>query len=51
VADLAPLQGIPLKQLWLDYQPERDALVLRSKKGLEQINDKPAKQFWKAQEK
>jgi len=51
VSDLAPLKGMPLKQLWLDYQPERDAEVLRSLKGLEQINDLPAREFWKAQEK
>ena len=51
MADLAPLKGMPLKQLWLDYQPERDAEVLRSLKGLKQINDKPAAAFWKAQEK
>ena len=51
VSDLAPLQGMPLKQLWLAYQPERDAEVLRSLQGLEQINDLPAGEFWKAQEK
>jgi hypothetical protein len=51
VSDLAPLKGMPLKQLWLDYQPERDAEVLRSLKGLEQINDLPAAEFWKAHEK
>jgi hypothetical protein len=51
VSDLAPLKGMPLKQLWLDYQPERDAEVLCSLKGLEQINDMPAAEFWKAQEK
>jgi hypothetical protein len=51
VADLVPLKGTPLKQLWLDYQPERDAEVLRSLKGLVQVNGKPAGEFWKAQEK
>jgi hypothetical protein len=50
VSDLAPLQSLPLKQLWLDYQPERDAEVLRSLKGLGQINDMRAAEFWKAQE-
>jgi serine/threonine protein kinase len=48
VSDLSPLQGLPLKQLWIDYQPERDAEVLRSLTGLEQINDMPAAEFWKA---
>jgi eukaryotic-like serine/threonine-protein kinase len=51
VADLTPLKGMPLKQLSLDYQPERDAEVLRSLKGLEQINDMSAAEFCKAQEK
>jgi hypothetical protein len=51
VPDLAPLKGLPLKQLWIDYQPERDAEVLRSLNRLEQINDLPAGEFWKAHEK
>lgn len=51
VSDLAPLAGMPLQQLWLDYQPERDAEVLRSLAGLEQINGKPAADFWKTQQK
>ena len=51
MADLAPLKGMPLKQHWLDFRAERDTEVLRSLNRLEQINDKPAKQFWKAQEK
>jgi Leucine-rich repeat (LRR) protein len=50
VSDLAPLKGMPLKELWLDYQPERDVKVLRALKGLEKINAKPAAEFWKAQE-
>jgi hypothetical protein len=48
VSDLSPLQGLPLKQFWIDYQPERDAEVLRSLTGLEQINDMPAAEFRKA---
>jgi hypothetical protein len=51
VADLAPLKGMPLKQLCIDFPPERDAKVLRSLKGLEQINEMPAAEFWKAHEK
>jgi hypothetical protein len=51
VADLAPLKGMPLNQLWLDFRAERDAEVLRSLKGLVQVNGKPAGDFWKAQEK
>src|SRR5262249_13396258 len=51
VSDLSPLKGLPPKQLWLDYQPQRDAALLRSRTGLEQINDKPAAEFWKEQER
>jgi hypothetical protein len=51
VSNLAPLKGLPLKQLCLDFQPERDAEVLRSLKGLEQINEMPAAEFWKSHEK
>jgi hypothetical protein len=51
VSDLAPLKGLPLKQLCLDFRPERHAEVLRSLTGLEQINEMPAAEFWKAQEK
>jgi hypothetical protein len=43
VSDLTPLKGMPLKEIWLDYQPERDAEVLRSLKGLNQINGMPAR--------
>ena len=42
---------MPLEQLWLDFRAERDAEVLRSLKGLEQINEIPAAEFWKAHEK
>jgi hypothetical protein len=51
VADLTPLRGLPLKQLGLDFRPERDAEVLRSLTGLERINGKPAAEFWKEQGK
>jgi hypothetical protein len=51
VSDLAPLKGTPLEQLWLDLPPGPGTEVLRSLKGLKQINDKPAAEFWKAQEK
>jgi hypothetical protein len=46
VEDLTPIKGMSLKKLWLDYRPEREK-VLRSLKGLEFINDKPAAEFWK----
>jgi Leucine-rich repeat (LRR) protein len=51
VSDLAPLKGLPLQLLYLDFRPERDALVLRSLTGLEGINDQPVAEFWKQQEK
>jgi hypothetical protein len=51
VSDLAPLAGMPLKQLSLDTPTGQNAEVLRSLKGLEEINGKPAPDFWKAQEK
>src|SRR5262249_40988273 len=47
VADLSPLRGMPLKNLRCDFRPERDTDLLRSLKTLEQINGKPAAQFWK----
>jgi hypothetical protein len=51
VMDLSPLKGLPLKQLCFDFRPERDAEVLRSLTGLEQINEMPASEFWKVREK
>jgi hypothetical protein len=38
---------MPLKVLWCDFKPERDAAILRSIPTLEQINGKAAKEFWK----
>ena len=35
----------------IDFRPERDAEVLRSLTDLEQINEMPAAEFWKAHEK
>jgi serine/threonine protein kinase len=51
VSDLTPLKGMPLKQLSLDTPTGQNAEVLRSLKGLEEINNMPAADFWKAQEK
>ncbi|HKB39354.1 MAG TPA: hypothetical protein VKD72_23150 [Gemmataceae bacterium] len=47
VTDLSPLKGMPLKVLRCDFQRERDVALLRSLTTLEQINDKPAADFWK----
>jgi hypothetical protein len=45
--DLTPLAGMPLKTLYCNFQPDRDAALLRSIKTLETINGKPAAEFWK----
>ena len=47
VTTLAPLKDLPLKTLLCDFNPERDAATLRSIKTLEEINWKPAAEFWK----
>jgi hypothetical protein len=40
---------LPLTKLDCDFQPERDAKILRAIKTLETINDQPVKAFWKEQ--
>ena len=45
--DLSPLKDLPLKQLYLEFKPERDTELLRSIKTLVTINGKPAKELWK----
>jgi hypothetical protein len=47
VTDLSLLERMPLKELYCDFQYERDAKVLRSIKTLEKINSKSAAEFWK----
>jgi hypothetical protein len=47
VTDLSPLRGVPLREVWCDFKPERDAEVLHSFTTLETINNKPARDFWK----
>jgi serine/threonine protein kinase/formylglycine-generating enzyme required for sulfatase activity/Leucine-rich repeat (LRR) protein len=47
VTDLSLLKGMPLKELACDFQPERDAEILRPIKTLEKINGKPVAEFWK----
>jgi hypothetical protein len=51
VTDLSPLKSMPLKELWCDFKPERDAVILRSIKTLEKINGKPAKEVLKEADK
>ena len=45
VTDVAPLQGVPLKDVRCDFRPARDAAVLRAIPSLKTINEKPAGQF------
>ena len=47
ITDLSPLKGMPLTQIYLDFQPQRDTELLRSIGTLENINGKPAAEFWK----
>jgi hypothetical protein len=47
VSDTSPLRGMPLKEIFCDFQRERDAEFLRSFKTLETINCKLAADFWK----
>ena len=42
VGDLSALRGMPLKRLHCDFDPKRDAEVLRSIPTLETVNDRPA---------
>ena len=46
VTDLSLLKELPLKTLFCDFNADRDAMVLRSIKTLEQINGKPVAEFW-----
>jgi hypothetical protein len=47
VTDLAPLGGMPLKDLYCDFNSWRDALVLRPIKTLVTLNGKPVADTWK----
>jgi Leucine-rich repeat (LRR) protein/tRNA A-37 threonylcarbamoyl transferase component Bud32 len=44
---LSALAGMPLKHLDCDFSPWRDTELLRSIKSLNEINDRPAAEFWK----
>jgi hypothetical protein len=47
VSDLSPLKGMPLKDIYCEFQRERDAEFLLSFKALDRINGKAADEFWK----
>ncbi len=51
MTDLSPLKDLPLTKIECDFQPERDAKILRAIRTLETINGKPAEEFWKSLEK
>lgn len=44
--DFSPLADSPIKEIWFDFDRERDTDLLRSIKTLETVNDMPAAQFW-----
>jgi hypothetical protein len=47
VSDLSPLKGMPLKEVYCEFQRQRDGEFLRSFTTLERINGKSAAEFWK----
>jgi len=46
IPDVSVLRGMPLEDVSCDFQPERDAAILRSITTLKMINRKPAADFW-----
>ncbi len=47
VTDLMPLKGMSLKKLWLDFNPQRDAALVKNLWALEQVNGDPLVSFWR----
>lgn len=47
IKDLSPLAAMHLVELRGDFESERDAELLRSIKPLQEINGKPAAEFWR----
>jgi formylglycine-generating enzyme required for sulfatase activity/tetratricopeptide (TPR) repeat protein len=47
LTDLSPLRSLPLQELYGEFEPTRDAFVLRSIKTLTRINGKAVAEFWK----
>lgn len=48
VTDITPLKDLPLEGVHCDFEPGRDAAILRSIRTLRTINGQPASEFWKA---
>ncbi|MBM3891214.1 MAG: leucine-rich repeat domain-containing protein, partial [Verrucomicrobia bacterium] len=49
VQDFSPLAGLSLRELSCDFNPQRDAPVLRQIRSLQTVNGLPAGEFWKRQ--
>jgi hypothetical protein len=47
VTDLSPLKDPPLREIWYEVRPGRDAASLRSIQTLHKINNQPVAEFWK----
>ncbi|MFN0018269.1 MAG: SUMF1/EgtB/PvdO family nonheme iron enzyme [Pirellulaceae bacterium] len=47
VTDISALKGMPLTRVTCDFNPDRDAQILREIKTLQFINNQPAAKFWK----
>ncbi len=47
VTDISTVQGLPLTWLNIDFQPKRDAAILRQIKTLRKINDQSPEEFWR----
>jgi hypothetical protein len=48
VIDLGSLSGLPLRELYCDFRPERHPRTLRGIKSLQKINGVAAEEFWNA---
>ena len=47
IESLEPRADAPLRELHLDYRPQRDEAVLKRMKGLRSINRMPVEEFWR----
>jgi hypothetical protein len=50
IVDFSPIQDCPLKEIWFDFKPQRDAGWLRAVQTLEVINNKPVEDFWRTED-
>ena len=47
VDTLEVFRGMPVETIGCDFVPERDTMLLKSMKSLQQVNDTPIQDFWK----